>query len=69
MGHRIISQNRGAGGPRYRAPSHRYRADIKHLKRDQNETVKGIVLAIAVGAGTAFLVSYVFQELFLVRLP
>ena len=43
MGHRIISQNRGAGGPRYRAPSHRYRADIKHLKRDQNETVKGIV--------------------------
>ncbi|MBP8298711.1 MAG: tripartite tricarboxylate transporter TctB family protein [Burkholderiales bacterium] len=35
----------------------------------KDETVKGIVLAIAVGAGTAFLVSYVFQELFLVRLP
>ncbi|NTV28214.1 MAG: 50S ribosomal protein L2, partial [Methanothrix sp.] len=27
MGHRIISQNRGAGGPTYRAPSHRYRAE------------------------------------------
>ena len=31
MGHRIISQNRGRGGPRYRAPSHRYKAELKHL--------------------------------------
>ncbi|MFY9750337.1 MAG: 50S ribosomal protein L2, partial [Methanoregula sp.] len=24
MGHRITTQNRGRGGPTYRAPSHRY---------------------------------------------
>jgi len=30
---------------------------------------RGIVVAVAVGAGTTLLVSYVFQELFLVRLP
>jgi large subunit ribosomal protein L2 len=43
MGHRIISQNRGKGTPTYRAPSHRYRADIKHIKVDKDETVKGVV--------------------------
>ena len=46
MGHRIISQNRGAGGPTYRAPSHRYRADIKHIKVDQGETIRGVVQEI-----------------------
>ena len=30
MGKRIISQNRGHGSPVYRAPSHRYVADIRH---------------------------------------
>ncbi|HDD59887.1 MAG: 50S ribosomal protein L2 [Thermoplasmata archaeon] len=29
MGKRIISQRRGRGGPKYRAPSHRYLADVK----------------------------------------
>jgi hypothetical protein len=38
-------------------------------RAQRGERVKGIVLAAAVGAGTALLVSYVFQELFLVRLP
>jgi large subunit ribosomal protein L2 len=32
MGKRIISQNRGKGTPTYTAPSHRYKADIRHLK-------------------------------------
>ncbi len=32
MGKRIISQNRGKGTPTYRAPSHKYKADIKHLR-------------------------------------
>ncbi len=36
---------------------------------EAGQTLKGIALAVAVGAGTAFLVSYVFQEVFLVRLP
>ena len=30
---------------------------------------KVLVLAISMGFGTSFVVSYVFQELFLVRLP
>jgi DMSO/TMAO reductase YedYZ heme-binding membrane subunit len=38
-------------------------------RREAGQTVKGVLLAVAVGAGTAFLVSYVFQEVFLVRLP
>ncbi|MDI9643117.1 MAG: 50S ribosomal protein L2 [Archaeoglobaceae archaeon] len=31
MGKRIISQNRGKGSPTYIAPSHRYKAQIRHL--------------------------------------
>jgi hypothetical protein len=38
-------------------------------RAEKGEMGRGIVVAIAVGAGTALLVSYVFQELFLVRLP
>ncbi|MCK4811980.1 MAG: 50S ribosomal protein L2, partial [Methanosarcinales archaeon] len=30
MGKRIISQNRGRGGPTYRAPSHKYKAKLTH---------------------------------------
>ncbi len=33
MGHRITTQNRGRGGPVYRAPSHRYKAELRHLGR------------------------------------
>ena len=46
MGKRLISQNRGKGTATYRAPSHRYRADIKHIRFDKNETVKGTVMKI-----------------------
>lgn len=38
-------------------------------RRDRNETTKGVVLAFIYGACTAFVVSYVFQNIFLVRLP
>jgi hypothetical protein len=38
-------------------------------RREAGQRVHGVLLAVAVGAGTAFLVSYVFQEVFLVRLP
>lgn len=38
-------------------------------RSDKGERAKGILLALVYGAGTSFLVSYVFQELFLVRLP
>ncbi len=38
-------------------------------RRDAGQTAKGIVFAVVVGAATSFVVSYVFQEVFLVRLP
>lgn len=46
MGKRIISQNRGKGTPTYRAPSHRYKADIEHIKIDTNETITATVVDI-----------------------
>jgi hypothetical protein len=38
-------------------------------RRDAGQVGRGVLIAAAVGAGTAFVVSYVFQEVFLVRLP
>ena len=38
-------------------------------RQARHQTGRGIAIALAMGAGTAFLVSYVFQEWFLVRLP
>lgn len=46
MGKRIISQNRGKGTPTYRAPSHRYKADIEHIKIDKDETITATVVDI-----------------------
>jgi hypothetical protein len=38
-------------------------------RRVEEQTARGVLFALAVGAVTAFVVSYVFQEVFLVRLP
>ena len=38
MGHRIQTQNRGRGGPTYRAPSHLYRAAVHHAGRNDSIT-------------------------------
>ncbi|WP_321420450.1 50S ribosomal protein L2 [uncultured Methanomethylovorans sp.] len=46
MGKRIISQNRGRGTPTYRAPSHKYKASLKHPKVDVNDTLTGTVVGI-----------------------
>ena len=46
MTKRIISQNRGKGTPTYRAPSHQYLADIKHLKFDDDITLKGTIIKL-----------------------
>jgi len=43
MGHRIIQQNRGRGTPTYRAPSHKYRAKLEHIKVDLDQTVSGVI--------------------------
>jgi len=45
MGHRITTQNRGRGGPTYRAPSHRYKAALRHSGSDET-TVRGKVIDI-----------------------
>ncbi|MCD6383071.1 MAG: 50S ribosomal protein L2 [Thermoplasmata archaeon] len=42
MGKRIISRRRGRGGPKYRAPGHRYMADVKlpPVKSGEGEVVE-----------------------------
>jgi len=37
MGKNLIQQARGKGGPRYRAPSFRYKGEAKHLSPTENE--------------------------------
>ena len=44
MGRRIQGQRRGRGGPTFRAPSHRYKADLGHRKADG--TISGEVVDI-----------------------
>ncbi len=46
MGKRIISQSRGKGHPTYRAPSHKYKANLEHVRVKEGETVKGVVVGI-----------------------
>ncbi|MFW5639158.1 MAG: 50S ribosomal protein L2, partial [Methanoculleus sp.] len=43
MGHRITSQNRGRGGPTYRAPSHRYKARLRHAGTNAAAAVGQVV--------------------------
>jgi len=45
MGHRIIAQNRGKGSPTYKAPSHKFKANLEHLKLHEG-IVTGKVLEI-----------------------
>ena len=46
MGKRLISQNRGRGTPTYRAPSHKYKADLRHPSVDENTSLQGEVIDI-----------------------
>jgi large subunit ribosomal protein L2 len=45
MGHRITTQNRGRGGPTYRVPSHRYKAELRHIG-DSTKTINGAIIDI-----------------------
>ena len=45
MAHRIIAQNRGKGGPTYRAPSHRYKAPLRHAGKNDS-LIKGLIVDI-----------------------
>jgi large subunit ribosomal protein L2 len=46
MGRRIQGQKRGHGSPAYRAPSHRYKANLEHRKTEESDTVAGTVVGI-----------------------
>src|SRR5660397_85631 len=45
MGKRILAQSRGKGSPTYKAPSHKFKANLEHLKV-QEGIVTGKVLEI-----------------------
>jgi large subunit ribosomal protein L2 len=46
MGRRIQGQRRGRGSPTFRAPSHRYKADLSHRKVEDGDVVTGEVVDI-----------------------
>ncbi|WP_256297160.1 50S ribosomal protein L2 [Haloarchaeobius salinus] len=46
MGRRIQGQRRGRGGPTFRAPSHRYKADLQHKQTEDSDVVSGTVVDI-----------------------
>ncbi len=46
MGRRIQGQKRGRGSPTYRAPSHRYKAELSHKKPEDVDTISGTVVDI-----------------------
>jgi large subunit ribosomal protein L2 len=46
MGRRIQGQKRGHGSPAFRAPSHRYKANLEHRKNEDRDTVSGTVVGI-----------------------
>jgi large subunit ribosomal protein L2 len=46
MGRRIQGQRRGRGGSTFRAPSHRYKADLEHKKDEQRDTTAGEIVGI-----------------------
>ncbi|MFC7008257.1 50S ribosomal protein L2 [Halalkalicoccus salilacus] len=45
MGRRIQGQRRGRGGSTFRAPSHRYKAELSH-KREEGDVLTGTVVGI-----------------------
>ncbi|MUW13294.1 50S ribosomal protein L2 [Halorubrum sp. CBA1125] len=46
MGRRIQGQRRGRGGPTFRAPSHRYKAELSHKTLEDADTVTGEIVGI-----------------------
>jgi len=46
MGRRIQGQRRGRGGPTFRAPSHRYKAELSHRKVEDGDVISGTVVDI-----------------------
>ncbi|MBD3313490.1 50S ribosomal protein L2, partial [Candidatus Woesearchaeota archaeon] len=61
MGKRLIQQARGKGGPRYRAPSFRYKGRAAH-KGLTKETVQGQVMDILHCSGHTSPLTYIIYE-------
>jgi large subunit ribosomal protein L2 len=43
MGKRIASQTRGKGTPTYRAPSHKYKAELRHLRFGEETVIARVI--------------------------
>jgi large subunit ribosomal protein L2 len=46
MGRRIQGQRRGRGGSTFRAPSHRYKAELSHRNAEDDDTLRGEVVDV-----------------------
>jgi large subunit ribosomal protein L2 len=46
MGRRIQGQRRGRGTSTFRAPSHRYKADLSHKRTEESDVLSGTVVGI-----------------------
>lgn len=46
MGRRIQGQRRGRGSPTFRAPSHRYKAELSHRAVEESDVISGTVVGI-----------------------
>ena len=46
MGKRIIAQRKGRGSSTFRAPSHRYKGNLEHVKVSKHETVSGVITEV-----------------------
>ncbi|SEH53238.1 MULTISPECIES: 50S ribosomal protein L2 [Halopenitus] len=46
MGRRIQGQRRGRGGSTFRAPSHRYKAELSHKQNESDGTIAGEIVGI-----------------------
>jgi len=46
MGRRIQGQRRGRGSPTFRAPSHRYKAELSHRKTETDDLIRGEIVGI-----------------------
>lgn len=65
MGKRIIPQRRGRGGPRYRAPSHRFKGSVRYPKRTAyKEGIGGQVISIEHDPGRSAPIAKILLENF-----
>lgn len=62
MGKRIIAQRRGKGSPTFRAPSHKFKAELTHPVVTAGATLKGIITDIEHDTARAAPIIKVFFE-------